>query len=143
MDEVKIIVALISGLFALLGGFLGAWLTRRTEYMKWIRQQRSLEFTEFIKQLEDFRSKANDIVYNHDLSDGEKDKTITELSIGLKPQENIVRLYLNKTDREHFSKLKHDIWKCYYPKIDISVRMKKHKEYLNAIQSLFEKNILG
>ena len=138
-----IIVAFISGLFALLGAFFGAWLTRKTEYQKWIRQIRSVEFSEFIKQLESLRIKASDILYNCNFNEQEKDIQITELFIRLKPQENIIRLYLNKSDRKTFSRLKHELWSFYEPGIEQSVRMKKHKEMLHDIQAEFEKNIKG
>jgi hypothetical protein len=141
--ELKIIVAFIYGLFALLGGFLGAWLTRKTEYQKWIRQQRSVEFAEFIKQLENLRLKASDILYDCNVTEREKDMQITELFIGLKPQENIVRLYLDEFDRNTFSGLKHELWSFYAPSIEQPVRMKKHKELLQGIQAIFEKNIKG
>ncbi len=139
--ELIIIVAFISGLFALLGVFLGAWLTRKTEYQKWIRQIRSVEFTEFIKQLENLRLKASDILYNSNFNEQEKDIQITELFIRLKPQENIIRLYLNKSDKKTFSILKHKLWSFYAPEIKQSVRMEKHKELLQDIQAVFEKNI--
>ena len=138
-----ITVALISGLFALLGGFLGAWLTRRTEYQKWIRQQRSVEFAEFIKQFEAIRLTARDIIYNSQIEDREKDMQITELFIKLTPQENIVRLYLKKCDREKFSSIIHELWSFYSPSIDQVVRMKKHKELIKNMQLLFEKRIKG
>lgn len=136
-------VAFISGLFALLGGFLGAWLTRRTEYQKWIRQQRSVEFAEFIKQFEAIRLTASDIIYNSQIEDREKDMQITELFVKLTPQENIVRLFLKNNDREKFSSLIHDLWSSYSPTINQSVRMKKHKELIKGIQSMFEKRIEG
>jgi hypothetical protein len=136
-------VAFISGLFALLGGFVGAWLTRKTEYQKWIRRQRSLEFSEFIKQFEDLRSKARDIIYDLQLDDRNKDMQLTELFVKLTPQENIVRLYLDNSDREKFSGLLHDLWSYYAPTIEQPVRMKKHKEFMKSIQSLFEEKIKG
>ncbi|MFC3110852.1 hypothetical protein ACFOFO_23350 [Undibacterium arcticum] len=46
-----IIVAFVSGLLALLSGCAGAALTRRTEYDKWLRQERSTVFAEFWRQL--------------------------------------------------------------------------------------------
>ena len=64
-----IIVAVVSGLFALLGGFFGAWLARRTEYEKWLRQERSAAFAEFLKQLHAVREKAIDATYAADLSE--------------------------------------------------------------------------
>jgi hypothetical protein len=141
--DFKIVVALISGVFALLGGFLGAWFTRKTEYQKWIRQQRSVEFADFIKQLENIRFKANGILYDCNLTEREKDLQITELFIGLNPQENIVRLYLDESDRKTFSDLNHELWVFYAPSIEQPVRMKRHKELLQSIQTMFEKNIKG
>ena len=42
MDPV--VIAVVAGLFSLLGAFAGAVLTRRTEYEKWLRQNRSEVF---------------------------------------------------------------------------------------------------
>jgi hypothetical protein len=143
MPDIKITVAFISGLFALLGGFVGAWLTRKTEYQKWIRQQRSIEFTEFIKQFEDLRSKARDIIYDSQLDERNKDMQLTELFVKLTSQENIVRLHLDRSDRVKFSELLHDLWSYYAQTIEQPVRMKKHKELMKSIQSIFEKTIKG
>ena len=143
MSDIKITVALVSGLFALLGGFLGAWLTRRTEYEKWIRQQRSNEYTEFIRQLEKLRSKARLIIYDSEVDNQAKDIQITELFSELKPQENIVRLYLDGSDRDKFSKLLHAHWSYYSPTVEQSLRMKKEEELMQSIQSLFENTIKG
>jgi len=138
-----IIVAFVSGLFALLGGFVGAWLTRKTEYQKWLRQQRSIEFAEFIKQFEALRLKASDIIYDSQIGDREKDMQLTELFVKLAPQENIVRLYLKMKDREKFSRLLHDLWSFYSPTIKQSVRMEKHKVLMQSIQSMLENRIKG
>lgn len=143
MPDTKITVAFISGLFALLGGFVGAWLTRKTEHQKWIRQQRSVEFAEFIKQFEALSLKASDIIYDSRLDKREKDVQLTELFVRLNSQENIVRLYLDKSDRENFSGLLHELWSFYSPTIEQSVRMKKHKELMKGIQSMLENRING
>lgn len=68
---------------------------------------------------------------------------LTELFVKLTPQENIVRLYLDKLDREKFSRLIHDLWSFYSPAIEQSTRMKKHKELIRGIQSLLENKIKG
>jgi hypothetical protein len=143
MPDIKITVAFISGFFALVGGFVGAWLTRKTEYQKWLRQQRSAEFAEFIRQFEALRLKASDIIYDSQLGEREKDMRLTELFVKLTPQENIVRLYLDKTDRKNFSGLIHDLWSFYSPTVEQAVRMKKHKELIEGIQSMFENTIKG
>ncbi len=143
MPDIEITVVLISGLFALLGGFLGAWLTRRTEYQKWLRQQRSIEFTTIIKQLEDYRIRALNIIYDSQRDEQDKDVELTMLSLELAPQESIVRLYLEKSDRDNFSKLLHDLWSFNHPIIEQTVRMKKENEIMRSIQSLFERTIAG
>lgn len=139
MSDIKITTALISGLFALLGAFTGALMTRRTEYGKWLRQQRSLEFSEFIRQFEEFKRKAIDIRTDHSIKN--KDLKITELLVKIHPQESIVRLYLNKEDREFFSKQLHEFWDAYSPAINDEERHKKHKEITDYFKSLFEKTI--
>lgn len=80
--NLPIIVAVVSGLFALLGGFIGAWLARRTEYEKWLRQERSAAFAEFIRQLHSVREKATDAIYASDLSAQQRDMKVTELFVG-------------------------------------------------------------
>ncbi len=142
MSDINI-VAFISGLFALLGGFIGAWLTRKTEYQKWLRQQRSVEFSEFIKKIEALRLKASDIIYDSQGDERAKDMQLTELFVRLTPQENIVRLYLKKKDRERFSILIHDLWSFYSPDIEQSVRINKHKVLMQGIQSMLENRIKG
>ncbi len=46
-----LIVALTSGGLALVGGYVGAYLTRRTEHEKWLRRERSVAFAEVLRQL--------------------------------------------------------------------------------------------
>ena len=55
-----------TALFALLGAFFGAWLTRRSEYEKWYRQEKSNAFAEYLRQLHDARLRASDIYYGTD-----------------------------------------------------------------------------
>ncbi|MBC2735301.1 MAG: hypothetical protein HF981_13160 [Desulfobacteraceae bacterium] len=132
----------ISGLFALLGGFFGAWFTRKTEYQKWIRQQRGIEFSEFIRQLEATMNKSRDIIYDNNISDRDKDMQITQLFTELNAQENIVRLYLKEIDRKNFSNYKHQIWAYYSPSTEMAARMKHHKILLRSIRDLFEENLM-
>ena len=143
MEDIKIIVAVVSGLFALLGGFVGAWLARRTEYEKWLRQQRSIAFAEFISQLHNIRKMAIDIINDSALSTQQRDMKITELFCDLNSQENIVRLYLKECDRKKFSSLKHKLWTVHSPQINQSTRIKKIGDLMSEIQVIFEKTIHG
>lgn len=141
--DLPIIVAVVAGLFSLLGAFAGAFLAKRTEYEKWLRQAREQAFAEFLRQIYDVHAKAIDALYSVDISPQNRDIKITELFNGLSAQENIVRLYLKPSDREAFSKLKQEIWALYYPSVEQPYRMKKTTEHLKAIQTIFEQTVHG
>jgi hypothetical protein len=136
-----VIVPVVSGLFALLGGFVGAWLARRTEYEKWLRQERSAAFAEFLRQLHKVREKAIDVVYAHDHSEQQRDLKVTELFVGLDGQENIVRLYLKSCDRDRFSELKKELWVLHGPSIKQVHRIKRVEEVLSEVQEIFERTL--
>lgn len=142
-NNLPIIVAIVSGLSALLGGFFGAWLARRTEYEKWLRKERSTTFAEFLKQVHSVREKATDILYAEGFSERERDIKITELFVGLSAQENIVRLYLKESDRKKFSELKHELWTLLSPTTEQTRRIKNLDKALSEIQSIFERTIHG
>lgn len=142
MDKnLQIIVAVVSGLFALLGGFFGAWLARYTEYEKWLRKERSSNFAEFVKQLYSVREKAINIIYADDVLEKDRDIKITRLFLGIKSQENIVRLYLKEKDREKFSELIHEIWILLSPTTEQVIRIKNLDKKLSEIQLIFEKTL--
>lgn len=139
--SIPMLAAFVSGLFALLGGFAGAWLARRTEYEKWLRQERSTAFAEFLRQLHAAHLGATDLLYDHGLSAEGRAMKITELFIGLNSQEGIVRLYLKPRDRENFSDLKKQFGLLYAPETDQKTRVKKVDGLLSDIQSIFEGTI--
>ena len=143
MENITIIVAFVSGLFALLGGFFGALLSRRTEYEKWLRQERSIAFAEFINQSHKIQNQAVDIIYDSSISIQERDIKITEIFNDLTSQENIVRLYLKKNDRKRFSRLKHDMWVAHGSEIEQSERLKIINNIMSDFQDIFEKTIHG
>lgn len=139
--SLPVIVAVVSGLFALLGGFIGAWLARRTEYEKWLRQERSSAFAEFLKQLHAVREKAIDAVHAANLSPIERDAKVTELFLGLNGHENIARLYLEPGDRAEFSKLVKELWLLHGLGTTQSARINRVEVVLSEIQSIFERTL--
>jgi len=92
----SITIVIISGLFALIGGFFGARLTRRTEYEKWLRQERSGAFAEFLKQFNTASLEAIEVISSSDSDKGQGDQKITDIFCRLNGPENIVRLYLER-----------------------------------------------
>ncbi len=136
-----IIIVIISGLFALIGGFVGARLTRRTEYEKWLRQERSVAFAEFLKQLNTASLEAIDVISSPDSDEGQGDRKITDIFCRLNGPENVVRLYLEENDREKFSRLLNDYWVLHSQSVKMERRVTKGKEIRGTIQAIFEKTL--
>jgi len=106
----EILAAFVTGLLALLGGYLGAWASRRTAYEKWLRQERSAAFASFLRELHKTWLELPKGVLRNPALNPDADRYITESFVRLEPHKNIVRLYLDEKDREPFSKLVHEIW---------------------------------
>ena len=141
--EVPLLVGVVAGLFSLLGVFVGAWLARQTDREKWLRQERSATFAEFLRQVHTVRMKSLDIIYAKSKPENEKDMQVTELFVSLNIQENIVRLYLSSQDRDTFSALKKELWLLHSPTGDQTRRIKRVDEVLSRFQCMFERSIVG
>lgn len=131
--------AIMSGLFALLGAFAGAWLSRRTEYEKWLRQERSVAFEDFLRELHELKNDISRILYEAGMADQEKHIAVSERFTKLDKQESIVRIYLDARSREIFSKNTKRIWSAYSPAINQSTRMNELQSATGEIQAMFEK----
>lgn len=134
--------ALVSGFFALLGAFFGAWLSRRTEYVKWLRQERSIAFSKYLLELHQLQNRLRDILYDRNIETQEKNIAISESFSGLNIQKNIVRLYLESGDRKKFSVCNERIWDAYRSATTQSKRLDEVKTATEEIQTVFEKVIL-
>lgn len=139
--ESTLLSPMIAGLFALLGGFLGAWLTKRTEYEKWLRQERAIAFATFLRQILDVYQQAVGVVHNTDWTAERRDRVITELFVSLSAQENVVRLYLKPVDRGCFSELIQELWLLFSTIVNQGKRNTRSKEIFKEIQSMFERTL--
>ena len=138
----EIQTALISGLLALIGGFFGARFARDLEHEKWLRQERSSAFREFITQLND--AWLNTTEARHTSDPLEADGRITERFLQLEPAKNIARLFLEEQDRELFTQLVHQIWVAQSSRaLTPNTRAEKTATAMLQIQLLFEKRLHG
>ncbi|RJF92664.1 hypothetical protein [Noviherbaspirillum saxi] len=136
-----IIVALVAGFFSLLGGFFGAKLTRRTEYEKWLRQERGTVFGEFLRQINKAQAEALDAIYSTERTDLMRDIRVSEIFQPLRAQENIVRLYLHPDDRQAFSEEISKFIVAYSPTTEQMKRLKQSEATLKHVQEVFERTI--
>jgi len=134
-------VAVVAGLFALLGGFAGAALTRRTEYEKWLRQERSTVFAEFFRQLYKAKAEAMDAIYSADGDELMRDIKVSEIFLGLKAQEGLVRLYLHPDDRAEFTEHMNEFAVVHSLSATQTMRIRKSEATLHHIQAVFERTI--
>lgn len=136
-----IIQAITTGLFALLGGFVGAALTRRTDYEKWLRQEMSTAFAEFLRQMHDARESAIETLYATSLDDQSRSIKLTEIFLHLSKQESIARLYLDSTARESLSRLRKDLWLLHATRENQAGRIENAERIMNEVQKLFESQL--
>ena len=143
--DIAIISAVLSGILALLGGFGGAWLTRKTEYGKWLRQERSIAFAEFLKQMHSTSLAALNIKFDSDRPEKDRSIDIVQLFVQLDGQKAIVRLYLEKDDRDKLSVLINKLCIFYDPSTDkeIALSLRSADTIMNEVQSIFERTIDG
>ena len=101
----KVVIAFVAGLFSLLGAFAGAFLAQRTEYLKWLRQNRSETFAEFLAKLADAKKAAIDVLHMSQLEALQRNSRITEIYSAPENYARILRLCLPRSRREEVSGL--------------------------------------
>jgi hypothetical protein len=138
-----VIVSLATGLCGLLGGFAGSWLGRRTEYEKWLRQERNGAFGRFLLKMKDFQWQALDLVLEiKNAPEDEKldpDIRLSQLKLDFEGEENMVRLYLSESDRDKFSTAVKELQAVYDPYIKQGRRMDTTTKFNKEIRDLFER----
>ena len=130
--------AAVAGLFALLGGFAGAALTRRTEYEKWLRQERTKAFAEYIAQLYETRLLATRTYYDEPGTELEKSIKVTEAFTRLGRYTATARLFMSPSGRKALTLSQNSLW------IDCTVqggpanRVNQIKAHMKQIQEVLE-----
>lgn len=141
--NLPIIVAVVSGSFALLGGLIGAWLARRTEYEKWLRQNKSETFARFLEMISKAQKDAIDVFRDGLLDRQQQDIRVTEAYLPALEYGRVVRLYLQKCKRDQFSQLAKAVWELHTDRSRGDSRLKTMEEKLRQIQELLEGELRG
>ncbi len=139
--SIKMIIAVVTGVLALVGAFGGAFLSRRTERIKWLRQSRSDAFAEFLNKVSKAQSEAIDTLQDASLESLQRDIRVTEIYAILEINAQVVRLYLPKSKRDEFSHLVREI-QSLHSTVDLgSSRLAKMGQRIERIQSMFEQTL--
>jgi len=134
-----IVVAFTAGLCAMLGGAFGVLLARRTEYEKWLRQERNNAFARFLPRMKECRLQALDIIFSKEGDELTRGISLSELKLNFEVEENVVRLYLNDDDRASFTKIMKDLRDAYDPMIKQKRRLDMTENVNKDVQCLFER----
>lgn len=140
-SSVNLIVAVVAGLFALLGSFAGAFLGRRTEYEKWLRQNRSEVFAKFFNIQAEAREKATNALFDTSEEQLKRDIRVTEAYLPMSDYARVVRIYLPERLREEFMSLVREYSALHSQRSLGDSRLMRMEEKLNRIQEIFETTI--
>lgn len=135
------IPGMVTGLFALIGAFIGAALTRRNEYEKWLRQERTQAFATLFRELHKTRLYATTAYYDESGTDNEKSTKVTEAFTLLDQHVNIARLFMSEAGRKETSALVKDLWCQCTVKGGPANRAIQIKELMSNIQRTVESEL--
>lgn len=141
MIDLSITQAIVTGLLALLGAFAGAALTRRTEYEKWLRQERTSAFGEFLRELHSTRMRVATAYYDEEGAEQIKSTKATQAFVGLQKQIGIARLFMSEAGRAEFAKLLNDQWVHCTVQGGPANRVSQIKSLMESIQVLLEREL--
>lgn len=142
-EEVKVIIVIITAIFSLLGSFFGAFLARRTQYQKWLLENRSEVFTKFLELMDQAREEASNILFEESSDEFSSAIRITEKYIKPINYAKVVRLYLPKAEREKFQQLANQVWALHSDKELGDSRLATMGKKMDEIQMIFESSLLN
>ena len=132
------LISMVAGLFSLLGALLGAFMARRGDHRKWLRERRSLAAEKCLSTL----AECSKVHMQHVAQD--RTGQAIFVAIAFLPAEDyarIVRLYLPKRDREPFSSLVSEIITLH---ISLGADTKYHATIntkMDLLQSMLESSL--
>ncbi len=133
---------IVTGLSALVGGFIGAYFTRQSQHHKWLLERRAESFANFLEMLNEARNNASDIIWSENTETPlERDIRLNEAYLPALNYAQIVKLYLPKTVRNEF----YDNAKKYsilHTSLDLGdQRFRSMEKCSNRIQEIFENEL--
>ena len=136
--EAAIVIASVSGLFAILGSFAGSYLSRSGELEKWQRETRSATFSKYLELLFEAREKATTAQYDNSLEDLPKNIKVTEAYLAVEDYVRIVCLYLPNQKRSQLKSLTREIAALHGTRELGDSRLRLMDSKLDEIQEMFE-----
>ncbi|KEP90046.1 hypothetical protein DA11_19085 [Aeromonas caviae] len=141
--SISIVVAIVAGLCSLLGAFIGAWVSRTSERIRWLRENQSEVFATFLEKLQKAGQSSFRIRLEHAEKGTDNSFDLIDAFADTKRYERIVRLYLRKSHRQEFSNLVDRYCKCCASGGKHEPDKPDAKSTLSGIQRIFEVELSG
>lgn len=143
--SLSILITIVAGLSSLLGAFAGAALSRKSDHLKWLRENQSEVFASFLEKLQAARHTAFELKVEHAKDESKRSWEITKAFGEAMRHERIVRLYLKDGHREEFSELVQKYWKATAKDSENNSEPSEPsaKHCINRIQEIFENELRG
>jgi len=107
---IAVVGAVISGVLALIGGFLGAYFNRKTQHQTWLLQKRAEVFAEFLRILEKCNDETSQIFRDPPKTRMEREQKVLDIYVQAFSQAKIVRLFIKNNARDDFEKLVRQVY---------------------------------
>lgn len=105
-----IIIAVVAGVFALIGAYVGSRMERKTQHQNWILEKRAETFADFLKILNKSIEDAS-FYFRREQGKGlEREQKLLDIYYPSFDHTKIVRLFLKENSRDNFEKLVGDIY---------------------------------
>ena len=134
----SVIQVTITAFFGLLGVFVGTWLTRRTEYEKWYRQEKSLAFADYLYELHNVRLNASEAFYSQEGTELDRSMQATTEFVKLGRFASRARLYMSPDVRISLIQLQNELWALCVSRDGPTSNSTKVKLMMESIQFLIE-----
>ncbi|MDY4284351.1 hypothetical protein [Xanthomonas sp. LF06-19] len=130
--------AIVAGLFSLLGALLGAFLSRKGERGRWIRERRALAAEKFLATLSECSK-----VHYHQKHANRTEQALAVATTFLPAEDyaRVVRLYLPDAKREKFSILTNKIVTLHISLGANAALLSDLNKAMDQLQELFEESL--
>jgi hypothetical protein len=136
--EKPIAAAIVAGIFALIGGFFGAYFTRKTQHQNWLLEKRAEIFADFLRTFAKSIDEASKYFRESPKEGIEREQKLLDIyqpNIYQPTKDNarIVRLFLQENSREEFETLVNDVYRLHSRKSLVTLKLnlcKKSKDFI-------------
>lgn len=135
------LTAIISGILALVGGFLGAFMHRKTQHQNWLLEKRAEIFTDLLKTIEKCRDDASKYLRESPSKGMETEQKFLDIYQPAISYAKIARLFLKDCSKDEVDGLVSKIYALHSSRGLGDGRYKGMINQLNKLQHILEDNL--